>query len=376
MSIRILHTADNHLCMKFNGRGYSDEVREALVNERFEALERVVRIANKRDAHFLVIAGDLFDSTNIPQRDIKRTAEILNKFHGQNVVVLPGNHDYFEAGTGKLWDHFRKCMDENLLLLLDNCKPVETEIGEQTIYFYPGPCNSKTSKENVIGWVKGIEKNPDHLHIGIAHGSVEGVAPDFKREYFLMTEDELRESGADFWLLGHIHVRYPAQPQIYNPLYFYPATHTPDGFDRKHEGFVWYLEIDTLKQIKMESIRTGEYRFYDLAEAVNSVEDIYAIREKLLGTEKLKALVKLKINGRISEEDRTELHKAIEDIRTQLAYMELEDEDVKLHITRDYIDKSYTPNSLPHRLLSHLSLAEDDNMALQLANELIEKIKR
>ncbi|RYD71593.1 MAG: DNA repair exonuclease, partial [Sphingobacteriales bacterium] len=198
MSIRILHTADNHLCMKFNGRGYSDEVREALVNERFEALERTVNIANDKQADFLVIAGDLFDNTQIAQRDIKRTAEILNAFSGQNVVVLPGNHDYYETGAGKLWDSFRKFTDENLVLLLTDCKPVQTEVGEQVIHFYPGPCNSKTSKENVIGWVKEIEKIPEHLHIGIAHGSVEGVAPDFKREYFLMTEIELAESGADF----------------------------------------------------------------------------------------------------------------------------------------------------------------------------------
>lgn len=375
MSIRILHTADNHLCKKFNGRGYSDEVREALVEERFLCLERTVKLANDKKADFLVIAGDLFDVTSVAQRDIKRTAEILSHFEGTNTLVLPGNHDYFESGANKLWSDFKKYISDNIIVL-DTCEPLKIEVGDETVNFYPGPCNSKTSKTNVIGWVKAVDKNASEYHIGIAHGSVKGYSPDMKNEYFVMTEEELRASGADFWLLGHIHVRYPAVPQSTNPTFFYSSTPTPDGFDHKHEGFVWLLEIDENKNIQMESLRTGEYRFYTLEEAVNSIQDIYALREKLLGTEGEKALVKLKLNGRISEEDKTELQKAVEDIRAQLAYIEVEDDDVKLHITRDYIDKSFTPNSLPHRLLSHLSVDEDDNMALQLANELIERIKQ
>ncbi|MGZ5244833.1 MAG: metallophosphoesterase family protein [Bacteroidia bacterium] len=376
MSIKILHTADNHLCKKFNSRGYSDEIREALVEERFNCLERTVQLANDKAVDFLVIAGDLFDHTQVPQKDIKRTAQILNNFSGRNVVVLPGNHDFYESGSDKLWYKFSEYMNDDLLLLLSDCKPVAIEMNDKNVYFYPGPCNSKTSPNNAIGWVKDTEKSTEDLHIGIAHGSVKGYSPDMKHEYFLMTEEELRASGADFWLLGHIHVKYPAAAQTANPTFFYSSTPTPDGFDHKYEGFVWLLEIDEDKNIKMESFRTGEYRFYTLEEAVNSTKDIYALREKLLGTERQKALVKLKLNGRVTEEDKSELDKAMDDIRTQLAYVELDDAEVKLHITKDYIDRSFTPSSLPHRLLSHLSVADEDNLALQLANELIEKIKQ
>jgi len=43
--------------------------------------------------------------------------------------------------------------------------------------------------------------------------------------------------------------------------FFVPATHTPDGFDCAHEGYVWFLEIDDAKSVTAESLRTGVWRF-------------------------------------------------------------------------------------------------------------------
>ena len=40
MTIRIVHTADNHIGMPF--RQHGDEARNQLLEERFEALERLI----------------------------------------------------------------------------------------------------------------------------------------------------------------------------------------------------------------------------------------------------------------------------------------------------------------------------------------------
>ena len=63
MPIRIVHTADNHLDLPF--RQYPAEVASRLIEERFLALGRLVAVANERNAHFFVVAGDLFDSTRV-----------------------------------------------------------------------------------------------------------------------------------------------------------------------------------------------------------------------------------------------------------------------------------------------------------------------
>ena len=63
MPIRIVHTADNHIGMPF--RQHDDEARNQLLEERFEALERLIETANDNHADFFVISGDLFDSTRV-----------------------------------------------------------------------------------------------------------------------------------------------------------------------------------------------------------------------------------------------------------------------------------------------------------------------
>ena len=46
MPIRIVHTADNHIGMPF--RQHEDDTRNQLLEERFEALERLIETANEQ----------------------------------------------------------------------------------------------------------------------------------------------------------------------------------------------------------------------------------------------------------------------------------------------------------------------------------------
>jgi DNA repair protein SbcD/Mre11 len=70
MTIRLLHTADLHLGMKFTGR-YPAGVREQLVRARFEILGNLVKTDNAHKADLFVIAGDLFHDQNAARRDIR-----------------------------------------------------------------------------------------------------------------------------------------------------------------------------------------------------------------------------------------------------------------------------------------------------------------
>lgn len=70
MTIKILHTADLHLGMKFARYNLKPEVQERLVEARFETLASLVEIANKQDSDLLVIAGDLFHNPRVSRKDI------------------------------------------------------------------------------------------------------------------------------------------------------------------------------------------------------------------------------------------------------------------------------------------------------------------
>ena len=61
MPIRIVHTADSHIGLRF--KQYPTPVANRLIEERHLALGRLVNVANEQNAHFFVVAGDLFDDS-------------------------------------------------------------------------------------------------------------------------------------------------------------------------------------------------------------------------------------------------------------------------------------------------------------------------
>lgn len=376
MNIRIVHTADNHIGLKFKSRQYPPEVRSTLVQERLDGLTRVVSTANDREAHFLVVAGDLFDSVNVSKTDIKSVADILRTFSGKHVVVLPGNHDFLEQAEDSLWGTFRRLLPEHLLLLLDRPEPFDIEVADRHVVFFPAPCTSKHSKTNAIGWVASAKKDPAHLNIGVAHGSIQGVSPDFAETYYPMTEKELRDAGVSFWLTGHTHVRIPEAKRSEGALYYIPSTHTPDGFDCSHEGYAWYIEADPAGKTSAEAFRTGTIRFVDYEKMVNSSADIQTLSKELTGQALPRTLVKLQLKGRLSEEERQSLDSLVQSVREQSPYCEVDLNAVSLNVNQDYIDKTYPNGSLAHRLLTALAGKPEDSLALQLAHELVKEARK
>src|SRR5699024_9309452 len=105
---------DIHLGMKFNN--YAEGVKESLSEARFQTLENMINQSNELNTDIFAIAGDLFNTIQVPKRDINRTVQILNKFNGACVLVLPGNHDY-DNGVIELWKEFTKIPSEKILFI-------------------------------------------------------------------------------------------------------------------------------------------------------------------------------------------------------------------------------------------------------------------
>lgn len=372
MDVRIVHTADNHIGKKYKGR-YTAAAREHLVNERFEALKRVVEEGNRRKAHFLVIAGDLFDTINVGVRDIKQTVNILKSFEGEDVLVLPGNHDFYEQGGKNLWYTFTSLAGD-AVTVLSECKPLQYNIGTQKVVFYPGPCTSKHSADNAIGWVKNEPIDPLALNIGIAHGNVEGKGLDNSHRYFNMTVAELKATGIDCWMLGHIHAPFPEKASLTHPGFFYPSTHTPDGFDYKREGYCWFIQFERDKKLKMEQIVTGDLRFLEWVKEINSADDTEKLCREIDSLKHMNSLLKLNLKGRISESDMKIINEKINIFQKMLLHLEVEN-NLSLQIDVDFINKVYPDKSLPHKLLMELVVDKEDNLALQMAHQMIEEAK-
>ena len=369
-NLRIFLTSDIHLGLKFSGY---PEIQKELADARFETLEKCVLRANEEKCHIFAVGGDMFDKVTVAKRDVIRAAHILSEFEGNVVAVMPGNHDYISLGQDDLWAVFRQAAGSHVLLL-EQCKVYHLDHYDVDADIYPAPCDAKHSSENFIGWVEKAAKDESvTFHVGMAHGSLEGLSPDFNRDYFPMTETELVHCGLDVWLMGHTHIPYPNKPDIRDQVFF-PATPEPDGFDCRHEGKALILDIDENKKITPRSISTGKYRFHHDDIRIKDWSDIKKVQDTYTADGHEKTLLKLKLSGRLPEEDYSKLPQFREALNKHLAYLQIDDTEMTVKITADVIEREFTQGSFPYQLLSSL-VSANETETLQEAYDIIRKVR-
>ena len=365
--LKILATSDLHIGLKF--AAYT-EVQDKLIEARFTVLERLVTRANTENVDLFVIAGDLFDRPGVAKKDVMRIRAIIGEFHGKLAAVLPGNHDFVSSGESNLWSHFDEGTGGNVLVLRKQEPYLLTKYDIDGC-IYPGPCVSKHSPQNAIGWIKNTPRVADvSFHIGIAHGSLDGVSPDFNGSYYPMTRKDLDCSGIDCWILGHTHLQWE------NGAVFYCGTPEPDGFDCSHNGTAWIIDLEKGKAPRATGISPGSYRFAHAHEQISRPEEIETIGIRYSSPEYGNVLLKLILSGRLPRDRYDELIMLRERLTKSVFCLCSYTNQVRKEITPALIDAEFTQGSFPYRLLTDLSHNESDAEALQTAYELITGVKQ
>lgn len=372
MGIKIFHTADLHLGMRF--AGYPD-VQDELINARYETLENMVEVANQENCTLFVMAGDLFDRTTLNVKDISRAARALNEFEGELVIVLPGNHDYYTHDS-KLWNEFSKHAGDRILIL-KNPDIYDLNKYHLKIKIYAAPCNAKHSDENMIKWVNSEKSSEDDsIKIGLAHGSLEGVSPDFNKTYYPMAQKELESSGLDLWLLGHTHLLWPGNPDK-NSRILIPGTPEPDGFDCNHKGSAFIIDMRSSSNMKVQKVSTGKYRFSINEASLNDDNDITSMKRKYTDDKFSNVVLRLILKGRLRKEELDRVEKAIDLINDNVLLLQTVKDELHESITSDLINSKFTENSFPHQLLSSLLEEKEEisSKSLQKAYDIIREVR-
>lgn len=376
MPIRIVHTADNHIGLPF--KQYPADVANRLIEERFLALERLVSEANTRDAHFFVVAGDLFDSTRVKAGDIEKAANVLRGFTGTAVIVVPGNHDHFANSETEVWKRFRKATegDARIDLLVDPAVK-SYDVEGQAVHFFPCACPSKTGAASTIGWVaEAASRHPGGLKIGIAHGNVTGLGLDAEGRYFHMEPAALEAAGMATWLLGHIHVPFPTSASGEQSPYFMAGTHTPDSLRCRHAGSAWSIECDGDRVTRYERLAPGKIAFRRLEPELLSAGDVADLVRTCEGLDARSTILDLQPSGRLSAAERAHLTAEIDRLRP--GFLNLTDDPGDIHdrIDAAQIEQRYRSGGLAQRLLTALLADADHPDAATLAHQLIEEVSR
>lgn len=375
-TLRIFHTADVHLGLKFGS--YPEEVARTLSEARFETLQALVRTANDERCDLFVVSGDLFDHPRVAHRDILRAAGALGAFD-RAVAVLPGNHDYVTGQEDDIWKIFGSAGQDRVRILTER-RPYSLRSFDLDACLYPAPCESKHSKSHALAWMADSPRSTEQgrFRIGVAHGSFEALTPDTEGEYYPMTRDDLLGLGLDLWLMGHIHVQYPARVGVSDRI-FYPSTPEPDGFDCRHEGKAWIIDLHLanegdgagLAMIEARSVATGRYRFAHETLRVESLEELEALRDRFHSESYRRVLLKLQLTGSLPREHLIRVAPVLAELQDRFLFLRPDHSLLTVRLSSEDVDREFTRGSFPHRLLGELARNPEDREALQAAYELI-----
>lgn len=373
--VKLFQTGDNHF-----GRKYDNypAIRDTLIRSRFDSLRNMVHYAEDAGCDFFVITGDLFDNNSrIPKKDVRDVVEILSEFSGR-VLVLPGNHDFY-TGEEKLWSDFLSIQADHNITLLTEMRPYTFDTAEETVIFYPAPCQSKHADQNNLAWIKALSFDaPAAFHIGVAHGAIEKLTPDMKNQYFLMTEAELNAIPVDAWLIGHTHIPYPLLPTDREETgykIFNAGTHEQTDVSNHTPGYGFLLTLDRengRSVVRSRAVATGQVFYPCLTITAGTdrpLED--AIAEAVAGLED-RSVVRLILSGSIPGGDYARRHQIYETTLARFLDYEIQDSGLCEEITLDIIRDTFPEISLAAKLLMELM---DDPREVRMAYDLLQSCR-
>jgi len=266
--LRILHTADVHLGAKFSGLGSKGDAQRERLRTTFK---KIIGTAIEERVNIVLIAGDLFDSNQQPQRNIDLVVEQFNLLNqnGIPVCLVPGTHDSLDySSIYKKIDFEGRC--PNLHIFTDQ-NMSSREYPDLDLTVYGKPNLSNRSRVSPLLGLKPATST--RFHVAVAHGSFhipEKVADD---DHVFRLE-EIASSGMHYLALGHWHRAYACSEQ---PAAWYsgPPEWIPDQRER---GSVLLVTIGDSGEVKVEPRPVGLRDFDEVEIDVSGPADLSSLQ--------------------------------------------------------------------------------------------------
>lgn len=183
---KILHTADLRLGARFLGLGKAGDKVRAQLKRAWTAVVETA-IAEKVDA--VVVAGGLFDSSEISRPAVEFVLKEIARLGKTPVILVPGMRDHL--GKGSLYYHFDLIdRPENLYPVTEENQSIEFKELDLTILANPA-AGAKTKKS----LLDGIKAPKTGFSVAVASGIWEGVN-------FPITDSDVAQTGVTYAALG------------------------------------------------------------------------------------------------------------------------------------------------------------------------------
>ncbi len=372
--MKFLHTADWQLGKPF--AGIDDPQKRALVHqERFQVIRRIGEVARAHQAEFILVAGDLFDSTTASKSTVSAACSAIGEL-GIPVLAIPGNHDH--AGPGGLWDQgfFQReqaHLASNLRVLLD-AEPVELD----SAWILPCPLMRRAESNDTTAWLRQSEAlagcSADKTRIVLAHGSTQhftSQADDDDADSAAANQLDLSRLPTavfDYIALGDWH----GTRQI-SPLAWYSGTPELDRFPKGvgyDPGNVLAVVAARAQPPTVTSLHTGRLRWHELSFDFAEDSSLTHFREQidgLIGQRANEDLLRLELTGSLGVEAAGRLEQVLESIQARVLRLKLSNQVVVAPTTEEIQALTQRPlDPLTARVASQLVMraaGTDDSAA-------------
>ncbi len=267
---RFIHCADLHLGSPFAAwRKMRPDAARELALAPFAAFDRLAELAVERRARFMVLAGDVFDTSTpslYAETRFRATLERLNAA-GVRVFWAAGNHDW-GAKLDELPANTMRFSAEHA-----ECVPVTGDDG-RIVASVAGISHAASDvKTDLVPQVDAALSGAAGFRIGVLHANV-GGDPGYE-PYAPAPLAELVSGHADYWALGHIHGR---KVLCERPFAVYSGS--PQGRSVNEPGArgAVLVEVDDANRAAVETVDVQLFRFETLTlSELRNVSDIPAL---------------------------------------------------------------------------------------------------
>ncbi|MBQ1849464.1 MAG: DNA repair exonuclease [Lachnospiraceae bacterium] len=290
--MKIIHTADLHLDSKLK-RHLDDRRAKERRDELLISFQRLVSYAVKENVEAILIAGDLFDVTQISATARNAVYAAMKEHPEILFFYLRGNHDA-DAFLEDVKERFG-ALPENLRLFSDKWTSYELRGKDGVSVVITG---AEMNAENKGELATALLLDQGKKNIVTLHG--QEVETAGKKDAEVIPLREYKNKGIDYLALGHIHV--PKLEKLdARGVYAYAGCLEGRGFDEcGPRGF--YLLTVTDDAIQADFVPFAKRLMYELmVDASNALtsDDAVALTRKASTKEGIaeKDMVKVILSG-------------------------------------------------------------------------------
>ena len=287
--MKIIHCSDLHLDSKMSSNLDSKKAKERR-DEILITYQNMVKYALENDVKIIMIAGDLFDKSNITKKAKNIVLDSIISNPNIDFLILKGNHD-----EGVLFTEIES-LPKNLKLF-NNEKWTQYRYNNITI------SGIEFGKLNNYEIYNTLILDKGDINIVLMHGQDSKYEQKDKTE--IINIQELKNKNINYLALGHIH-KLKKEKIDNRGIYCYSGCLEGRGFDECGEkGFI-LLEIDEEnKKIDSNFIPFASRYLYEINVDVTGVSSTMEIEKKVDDEIKnidKKNLIKIVLKGNLELE--------------------------------------------------------------------------